>query len=798
MTSRWNLYILPLLILLVVLTAVYVVSDDGEAATITVDTDWVVDTVEDVKSDNTYVMKANLTVTATGQISFRRCKFSFMSESPGDYGITVQPGGYLTLHTCQLQAGYLTPSVLAEPWTFHVQDSGRLSLQSSTVLDLGVVGGEERKRGLAIESDNAMVSGNTFEECNRGLVILGAARPQVLDNTFKDNMAGIEVKGSSFELKQTNTFQENVAGLLLQEVNTAFVSAGEFVDNGDAIRAVSTNLKVENITVSGMGDGFVAEVNSRVVVENCSVQVLFDRGTAYFNSNLEFINCESLGWSGFTKTDVNSHLTVNMTVRFHLVYAGANYPVQGADVELRDMDESKVYQQVTGEDGMSPWRMITVFEHHGGLQPKVHQPYTALASLGFNYAEQEDISMGPNHVVEMTFTDDDPPDLTVQLPMEGSFHTSEEVEFKGRLNDLHSAVSSFHYSVDGGDNVSLPIQNNWQMMVVLPEGDLSIDFVAVDLLGNQVVVTRTVHVDLTAPVPADLDPAPGSVVRAYQLILNGTTEPGATLEVQGNDWEVGPDGRFSGYITLGDTEGEETVGLKLTDMAGNVGTYDYVIVIDRTPPTLEPETEPDHLVFPYVNESTVRVFGESEPGATVRVLINDELVEQVVADDQGMWSMEVELVLGENDLLVDAWDLAGNRNYFEIIDFWYDVTPPEITLLAPEDGLVVKNKVTFILVEVRSEPDAVVWVNDETEKTHPAHGELEFPEVDLPFEGNNTITVYARDRAGNLATMSIVVVRQEKKDDGTGETDGFPIWLVVLALAIVVVAAVVVQRFVRK
>nr|NIP34265.1 hypothetical protein [Thermoplasmata archaeon]NIS11384.1 hypothetical protein [Thermoplasmata archaeon]NIW81932.1 hypothetical protein [Thermoplasmata archaeon]NIW88103.1 hypothetical protein [Thermoplasmata archaeon] len=64
----------------------YVVSDDGEAATITVDTDWVVDTVEDVKSDNTYVMKANLTVTATGQISFRRCKFSFMSESPGDYG----------------------------------------------------------------------------------------------------------------------------------------------------------------------------------------------------------------------------------------------------------------------------------------------------------------------------------------------------------------------------------------------------------------------------------------------------------------------------------------------------------------------------------------------------------------------------------------------------------------------------------------------------------------------------------------------------------------------------------------
>jgi hypothetical protein len=168
-----------------------------------------------------------------------------------------------------------------------------------------------------------------------------------------------------------------------------------------------------------------------------------------------------------------------------------------------------------------------------------------------------------------------------------------------------------------------------------------------------------------------------------------------------------------------------------------------------------------------------------------------------VADDRGKWSITVDLELGENDLVVDAWDLAGNRASKEVIDFLYDVTPPEITLLIPEDGTLYKNKVAFILVKVRTEPDAVVWVNDEEEQIQPGHGEVEFPEVDLPFEGNNTITIYARDRAGNTETLEIVVVRDVKRQDGGGDTEGFPVWLVVMALIIVAVVALVFQLTVR-
>jgi hypothetical protein len=46
--------------------------------------------------------------------------------------------------------------------------------------------------------------------------------------------------------------------------------------------------------------------------------------------------------------------------------------------------------------------------------------------------------------------------------------------------------------------------------------------------------------------------------------------------------------------------------------------------------------------------------------------------------------------------------------------------------------------------------------------------------------------------------MSIVIVREEKKANGNNDTDGFPVWLIIMVLVIAVMAIVVVQRFVLK
>lgn len=774
--------------LLAILTVVIALTGDVEAAQEVVDTDWIVNVTEPGMVDIDYIMRANLTITGTGQISFLRCTFKFMSETPGQYGITVQPAGYLILQSCKMEAGFLKPGDQARGWTFNVQDSGRLSLQASTVMDLGVTGGPDREKGLALETDGAYVVGSTFSDCNRGIIVLSGAAPIIANNTFEDNTVGIEFKGTSSALTSFNTFEANSMGVLFTTCESGFLRSGSFIDNMYGVRAVASNLMVEDIFVGGMGTAISSEANSWIIVGNSTIISLHKQGKALYGSDLHLIDCAIGNLLGYTETDLNSHLLVKNSVHFHVVYAGVNYPVEGVSVELTDNTVEKAYQQVTGSDGTSPTRQVLVFEQHNGKPPIPRFPFHAEASSGFNFKELNDLVIGANEVIEIEFVDDEPPDLTVIAPAQDSLYNTSEVEFRGRLSDLHSGISNFFYTLDGGESLLLPIEDPWQVHVNLPEGQLALVFVAVDLVGNTIQVERTVTVDTTPPMIISIEPPEGSRTREYSLLVDGETEPGTTLTVDGEPMDVQPDGTFTGFIPLGDEEGEQVTSFHLVDAAGNKATYYYTVIVDRTPPDLVVNTDPDYRDFPYVNKSRIMVFGTSEPGARLVVTINTKMANETFADDLGDWSVDVHLDLGENDIIVDAYDEAGNRNSVEIIDFYYDIEPPELIILLPENGTTVKQ--AWILVKVRSEEGAVVWVDDEDEQIQPAHGEITFSEVPLPNVGENALVVHARDRAGNEITKTVHVVREGKVTNGEGEETGFPIWIIAVVVAGAVAALV--------
>ncbi len=780
--------------LFAILTVFIALPGDVEAAQEVIDTEWIVNTTESGMVDVDYIMRANLTITGTGQISFLRCKFKFMSETPGQYGITVQPGGYLIMQSCILEAGFLEPGEQAKAWTFYVKDSGRLSLQASTVMDLGMIGGVDREKGLALETDGAYVVGSTFSDCNRGIVVMSGAAPIIANNTFDGNTVGIEVKGSTSSITSFNTFEANVMGMLYSSCPNAFLRSGSFNDNMYGVRAVASNLMIEDIFVGGLGTAISSEANSWVIVGNSTIVSLSKQGKAVFGSDLHFIDCITGGLSGLTETDLNSHLLVKNSVHFHVVYAVVDYPVEDASVELTDSKGEKAYQQVTGSDGTSPTRPVLIFEHHNGQSPTPRFPFHAEASSGFNFEELDDLRIGPNEVIEIEFMDDEPPDLTVLAPAQDSLYNTTEVEFRGRLSDLHSGISNFYYTVDGGESQSLPIEDPWQVLVNLPEGKLEMAFVAVDLVGNTIRVPRTVTVDTIPPLIISIDPPDGSVTREYSLLVTGETEPGTTITVDGEPLDVQPDGSFSGFISLGDDEGEQVTPFHLVDAAGNEATHYYTVFVDRTPPDLTVNTDPDYRDYPYVNNSLIRVFGTTEPGARVVVTINTKLAGETLADDLGDWSVDVDLDLGENDMIVDAYDEAGNRNSVEIIDFYYDIEPPEITVLLPENGTIVQQ--AWILVKVRSEEGAAIWVNDQAEQIQPAHGEVTFPEVPLSDLGENALVIYARDRAGNVNSETVYVIREEKVTNGENGGTEFPYWIIAVVVggAVAAVFAVIYMR----
>jgi hypothetical protein len=323
--------------------------------------------------------------------------------------------------------------------------------------------------------------------------------------------------------------------------------------------------------------------------------------------------------------------------------------------------------------------------------------------------------------------------------------------------------------------------------MTLPEGWLTLVFTAEDLVGNKAVLERHVIVDVTPPTVTAVDPPNRNVTRVFQLLVTGRTEPGTTVKVGPEAIEVDEGGNFTDYVTLGDEEGEQTIRFDLEDAVGNIGHYDYVVVVDRTPPDLTVETVPDYRDFPILNVGQILFFGTSEPGARVVIQLSSGYSNETVVDGDGKWQMDMVLVLGENVVTVDAFDSAGNRRTNEIIDFLLDQTVPEITILKPINGTVIKGD--MIVLEMRTDPESTVWVNDGPELIMPTHGELEF-EVAIPFKGENNITVYARDQAGNLATKVVTVLREEKANGDDNGSPGPGSWLVVAALATAAVLAV--------
>ncbi len=788
MHSFFPRYLGVLIGIMGVLTLVVALGGDARGAV--VDEDWVVSTDEGAVSDQVFEMRANLTITSTGQVSLRRVTFTFMSETPGQYGIVVQPGGYLLADNSTFKAGDLSPGLMAEPWTFYALDASRLALTRCTIKHIGMPGGNNNQKGLALTTDNAWIYKCTFDDNFIGITVNGGAHPGIDDNLFEENLyAGIEVLGPSFRLVTPNRFISNTIGIFLVDCADAYIYGNTFSTNNDAIRAVRSIVVAENCTIDGIGKAVKSEVSSRVEVVNSTVWVIGDMATASYSSTVLFLDCESPLIIGSTVVDSTSTIKVKYTLGFKVVYKGADSPVDGAQVELHDSaGGTKVYQQVTVNGGFTPPEPVIIFTHQQSHRAIKHIPFKIVASEGYNYKEIEGFEPGPHEMTIIYFEDELLPELTITSPPNGGTYNTRDVSMNGRSTDKHSGLKAVYFTVDGGDPHNLPLDPMWQVTVTLPEGRLILVFTAEDLVGNKAILERNIIVDVTAPTVWDVDPPNANVTRSYQLLVTGRTEPGTTVTVGSETLELDEGGNFSDYVTLGDEEGEQTITFDLEDAVGNVGQYDYVVVVDRSPPDLTVETKPDYRDFPILNVDHIQFFGTSEPGARVIIDLSTGYSNETLVDGDGNWQMDVELALGENIVTVDAYDGAGNRRTNEIIDFLLDQTMPEITILRPANGTVTKGD--MIIVEMRTDPDSTVWVNDGPERIMPLHGELEF-EVAIAFKGENNITVYSRDPAGNLATKVVTVVREEKANGDNNGSPGPGPWFVVAALVIAAALAAV-------
>lgn len=156
-----------------------------------------------------------------------------------------------------------------------------------------------------------------------------------------------------------------------------------------------------------------------------------------------------------------------------------------------------------------------------------------------------------------------------------------------RLEPTIEATNELKIDIKGttepGATVTLFLNNKEEEVLADKDGEFSYTFflndgantisaAAKDSSGNESQKTETVRVtyDDDPPALAIIKPEDGSEFygsKQRQIVIEGTTEPGASININGRVVVVENDGSFAFVTTL--SEGENTFNIKAEDQAGN-------------------------------------------------------------------------------------------------------------------------------------------------------------------------------------------------------------------------------------
>ena len=151
----------------------------------------------------------------------------------------------------------------------------------------------------------------------------------------------------------------------------------------------------------------------------------------------------------------------------------------------------------------------------------------------------------------------------------------------------------------------------------------------------------------------------------------------------------------------------------------------------------------------------IHVTGFTLANTTVAILVNDQVEIETLSAD-GKFDLPVELSDGTNLISAQAKNSQGGQSplsaSWEVIR---DAQPPTLSVTSPVDKSSTQgNSQKIIEISGQTEPDAMVAINDRIVIVA-ADGKFSF-RFDQS-EGENTITIIARDRAGNTVTQTLTI-----------------------------------------
>ncbi len=356
----------------------------------------------------------------------------------------------------------------------------------------------------------------------------------------------------------------------------------------------------------------------------------------------------------------------------------------------------------------------------------------------------------------------------------------------GKTNDSTPTISG---TGEAGASISVALGGQTLTTTVAADGTWSVTPTALadgpytavvtqtDAAGNSSSASVPVAIDTGIDAfEADLAPDSDSGALGDSITsdntptFNGTGEPGSAVTVtvggQTLTTTVAPDGTWSvTAATLPD--GDYTVDVSQTDLAGNTASANGVYTIDTTSPLLTAAlavaSDSGVAADGKTNDNTPTISGTGEAGASISVVIDGQTLTTTVAAD-GTWSVTpTTLADGAYTAAVTETDAAGNSSTASV-PVEIDTSAPALTAMldaASDSGVAADGKTNDNTPTISGTGEAgasisVVIDGQTLTTTVAADGTWSVTPTTLA-DGVYAAAVTETDAAGNSSTASVPV-----------------------------------------
>lgn len=271
-------------------------------------------------------------------------------------------------------------------------------------------------------------------------------------------------------------------------------------------------------------------------------------------------------------------------------------------------------------------------------------------------------------------------------------------------------------------------------------------YLEADLNSGHIAI---IEVLLNDPVVEIAYPETGTWIPMGEFVVEGTIDDVRSIEkiwisIDGSqNIEMTPSQEFSIPVNLPD--GEHDIRIIARNDDGRLGAGLTEFGIDSVHPELIISSPEDGI---YTNSSNVLITGTCSEDADLYIGAD------MISNLDGTFKASVLLEDGLNDIRLRAVDRAGNT-VMKTLTVYRDADPPTIIILSPVDGHRTNEGTVTLYGSVDSDT-SILWINDEVVNIEDNKFQHE---VELSMEGSNRIELKGRDRSGNEAVKTLIVIK---------------------------------------